>query len=91
MSLGSPSRSLLEGHISWHLRVDSPILEHQGTLLDNYQLVAVPGELGSMSDSLLPHYRAAQRSLAVTWGERWLQGRSVPLLPAHPPPSEPKK
>lgn len=46
-------------HVSWHLQADNPIFEHQVTLQDNYQLVAVLVELGSMSDSPSP------RSLAV--------------------------
>lgn len=81
----------LAGHISWHLRVDTPIFEHQVTLLENYQFVAVLGELGSVGDSLPPHYQAAQHPLAVTDGEGQLQGSSILLLPEHPLLSEPKK
>ena len=59
--------------------------------MDTYQLVAVLGELGSVSDSPPPHCRAAQAPWQWLGGERQLQGSSVPLLRAHPPLSEPRK
>lgn len=68
MSLESPSRSLCRGIHRLALQVDGLIFDHQVTLMGNYQLVAVLGELGSTSDSPSPHYQAAPRSLAAAAG-----------------------